>query len=389
MRLGILGSGQLATMLAQAARKRGIVVIIYTSDQQGPAHAHASCVIEGDLHDHRRLREFFSAADIITFENEFIDINAITRAQISMSTTMMPRADLIYRLSDKIEQKMILQELAIATPTTTALPPNIDENILSDVIDKFHHHCVLKWNRYGYDGKGVFLIDKSSSLSDAQLFCQRGVDFGATLFVEERVNFVRELAMVAVRSRSGEFAHYPLVVSEQARGVCKEIIGPAISYRVLKTQEIRVAEWMKRFAHHLDFVGAFAFELFEEADGRLLVNEIAPRVHNSAHYTLDACVVNQFDNHLRAILGESPDTTVKAPYFAMRNLLGPDHVAQNVTIPTCMLHPSIALHWYNKHETRPQRKLGHLNACAHDEAAIESARGHMSDFESRWIKTFA
>jgi 5-(carboxyamino)imidazole ribonucleotide synthase len=153
---------------------------------------------------------------------------------------------------------------------------------------------------------------------------------------------------------------------------------------VSKDVEEFAAQYMRRFAEHLSFVGCFAFEFFHMGDEEIVVNEIAPRVHNSAHYTLDANIVDQFANHIRAITGAPFDTTNRAAFFAMRNLLGPQDLLAPIARPALSPDEPIALHWYRKCETRAFRKLGHLNCCASTRSALDELRARMVGYDNAW-----
>jgi len=254
--------------------------------------------------------------------------------------------------------------------------------------------CVFKWAQQGYDGKGSWISQSASSSSpsneaQAVAFCRSAIDRRLPLFVERKISFRRELALVACRSRRGEFAAYPLVVTEQKQGICHRVRGPAIAFGVSDTLERQARSFAQKVADSIPLEGVFAVEMFETDRGELLVNELAPRVHNSGHFTQDASRVSQFENHLRAVLGLSLGQTDSEPAFAMLNLLGPQGLpasGRETRPPLPFVGPRLHLHWYGKTVARPGRKMGHLNAVARQPGELPSLLLEMTDLEERWRK---
>jgi 5-(carboxyamino)imidazole ribonucleotide synthase len=222
---------------------------------------------------------------------------------------------------------------------------------------------VFKWARLGYDGKGVFLVQPGDTRSGAlESFFREAANRGVPIFCEERVEFKRELAMVAALSTQGEFKHWPLVVSDQSGGICRKVLGPATALGISQAAETYAREACEKLARAVGLVGVFAVEFFETATGELSVNEIAPRVHNTGHYTQDASRTSQFENHWRAVLGLPLGETTTSAGFVMINLIGPPGPARLVSRET-IAKPGAegVLHWYKKKEIRTGRKMGHLN----------------------------
>lgn len=343
--IGILGNGQLAKMLLPAAKKLGV-----------PAFALGE-ITPGTL------KALFSRVSHVLFENEFLDCAMLRNSARGTKVEFMPKLEVLELVQDKLEQKKLLEKLKIATAPfkVLATPPAQASS------------AVLKWSRMGYDGKGVLLCDATTRPRDIQLFFSEAKTRGAKVYSEERIAFRRELAIVAARSTTGEFCAYPLVISEQENGICKKVYGPATSLGVDTAIEKTAVEWARQIAEHLQLVGAFALEFFEDPARGLLVNEIAPRVHNSGHYTLDGCETSQFENHVRACLGMALGKTTSAPVFAMINLLGPGAAA--APSPATGVH----VHWYGKTEVRPRRKMGHLNAVGR---SISELSGLLSKLEA-------
>jgi 5-(carboxyamino)imidazole ribonucleotide synthase len=198
------------------------------------------------------------------------------------------------------------------------------------------------------------------------------------------VKFERELAIVACRSTTGEFSSYPLVVTEQRNGICFTVTGPAIAVGVNKAHESLARSYAQKLGEKLDLHGVFAIELFETASGEVFVNEIAPRVHNSGHCTQNSALTSQFENHWRAVLGMPLGSVDSASGFAMVNLLGPEkrNVVESLPATDSRMH----LHWYGKKESRPRRKLGHLNGVVEQSKDLASLVQEMKSRVEAWEK---
>jgi 5-(carboxyamino)imidazole ribonucleotide synthase len=248
---------------------------------------------------------------------------------------------------------------------------------------------VVKWSKFGYDGRGVSLVTDETSLRTAKASCKVAQARGIQLYAEAKVSFVRELAIIGCHSTNGDFANYPLVISEQEHGVCRRVKGPATSLGVNARFETLAVQYAEKLAKALPLYGAFGVELFETSEGDLWVNEIAPRVHNTGHYTQDACTSDQFENHLRALTGQMLGSTNTRPFFAMLNLLGPQGLQGRFEGGLKALpapSPEIALHWYSKDELFPGRKLGHLNCVAENREQLTSRIALMDNYEAQWTR---
>jgi 5-(carboxyamino)imidazole ribonucleotide synthase len=233
---------------------------------------------------------------------------------------------------------------------------------------------------------------KVQDLASAIPFVESAWSRGIPVYAEGKVDFIRELAIIGCVSMSGDSITYPLVISEQENGICKEVVGPAIHLGVAPHFQDQAREAARKIAQDVGLVGSFGIEFFESRSGELLVNEIAPRVHNTGHYSQNAYPVSQFENHWRALLGlplfdplENP--AVSAPYFAMLNLLGPQGVSRQASqSPLPIAGPHSQLHWYGKKDIRPGRKLGHFNGTADSPDALSSLLSELRDRESAWIE---
>ena len=234
---------------------------------------------------------------------------------------------------------------------------------------RFGGQVVFKWSRMGYDGKGVCLAEDSpQGRIQAVEFCKSSLKRGVPVYAERKIPFKRELAIIGCRGHRGDFATYPLVLSEQQHGICRQVLGPATQLGASPALESQAREAARKIAESMKLEGSFALELFETSEGSLSINEIAPRVHNSGHYTQDACPASQFENHWRGVLGLPLGETRAAAAFGMLNLLGPEGVVlslprRRTQLPFPPVPAPLVLHWYAKAEVRPWRKVGHLNAA--------------------------
>ncbi|HEU4406092.1 MAG TPA: ATP-grasp domain-containing protein [Polyangiaceae bacterium] len=386
--VGLLGGGQLARMLAQAALDLGLRPVVFADGADDPAAQVCRDVVEGKVADGAALRAFLERVSLVAFENEFVPSEALERAAEGLGVRFGPGLPVLGRLRDKLGQKAALAELGVpSAPFLEHVPGEPFGAWAERARGAFDGPgCVLKWSSYGYDGKGTLALDGEGPLPPGLgAFCEEAIARGARLFAEERVRFRREVALCALHSVAGEFGAYPLVVTRQERGICVEVRGPARALGLDASLEARAVDYARRLARGLGLVGAFAVEAFELASGELWVNEIAPRVHNSAHFTLDAAETSQFENHWRALLGLPLGSTRSAPAFAMRNLLGPEGVRGGARgAPRPPVAAGTHLHWYGKAELRPGRKLGHLNGVAASVDDLDALAASLDDACGRW-----
>jgi 5-(carboxyamino)imidazole ribonucleotide synthase len=375
--VGILGGGQLARMLAQSALTLGLKPVIFSEDPRCPAADAASAVVSD-------LTALLARVSVVAFENEFVDCSLLQSACLAAkrdaAKLFKPELATIQTLQDKLAQKNLLERLKIPTA------PFVELKSLAD-LEKLKTPMVLKWSKLGYDGKGVMIFDPKRRAS-AVPFCQAALSRGIPVYAEEKINFKRELAVIGVASPS-QFVTYPLVISEQENGVCKRVTGPATALGVAKKLEVQAARIARKISHDTGLLGAFGVEFFEDRQGRILVNEIAPRVHNSGHYTQNAFAASQFENHWRALLN-LPLYVPRSPKnrrFAMLNLLGPEKASLSgsalpLPIPTASTH----LHWYGKLAIRPRRKLGHLNGVAETPREFKNLLEQLKLCERNWLR---
>jgi len=347
--IGILGGGQLARMLALAGAPLGQRFLVVDSAADACA-GEVAPLLRADWRDFDALAEFARRVDVATFD--FENVPAETAQWLTEHTHVFPNPRALALAQDRLAEKNLFREIGLGTPAFAAVDSRED---LARAIDAIGLPAVLKTRRLGYDGKGQAVL-RSKSDADAA-WASLG---NAPLILEAFIPFRREVSVIAVRSRNGEFRHYPLTQNWHAGGILAASLAPAPDSADL---ERRAVEHARALAERLDYVGTFALELFDR-DGELLGNEIAPRVHNSGHWTIEGAICSQFENHLRAVLGMPlGDTSARGP-SVMLNWIGelPDANA--------LLRESDA-HWHDYGKLpRAGRKVGHATICARSNAEL-------------------
>ena len=375
-RVGVIGGGQLAWMMAAAAAKLGIELVVQTPSSDDPAVSIAAGVVLAAIDDATATAQLAAQCDVITFENEFVNLEALSRLA-TQGVCFRPGLEALKPLLDKYHQRCYLQKLGLPTPQFAAWS-NTWQQALEEreqnVLASFPF--VLKTRRHGYDGQGTFIIKDAQAL-DAALE-QLG---DCPLLMEAFVPFEQELATIAARSTTGEVVVYPIVETQQEQQVCRRVFAPAkVSTAIAAEAEAIVHTLL----NNLQVVGVFGIEFFLTVDGKVLVNEIAPRTHNSGHFTLDACETSQFEQQLRSVCGlplGSP--AMQSPGAVMVNLLGYEQSQSNYQAKRQQLAaiPKSHLHWYGKKESRPGRKLGHITVLLED---VEQGGAIASAIEALW-----
>lgn len=357
MRIGILGNGQLARMLALAGRPLGLDFAFYSPNPDGCANVLGEHVC-GGFHDIECLGRFVDSVDIVTFENENISqftLDAIPAERIS------PPAVSILTAQDRFTEKQYLEKLGIAVPEYCVIGC---EQELLDALHDNREPLIVKTRYQGYDGRGQARVHTVEDVQTAWL------ELGNNdLIVEAMVKFDREVSVIAVRSHGGEVRFYPVTENHHHHGI---LIASVV--RRNDPLQAKAEDYTRRLMEDLDYVGVLGLEFFDY-NGELLANEFAPRVHNSGHWSIDGAVCSQFENHLRAIcdlpLG---DTSALAP-CAMCNIIG-----EYPALPDILKLSGAHYHHYQK-QPRPGRKTGHITVCAHDDEAV-------SKMVSRIMKMF-
>lgn len=352
--LGIIGGGQLAKMLALAAAQFGCEVVILERNDHSPAATLAAETVIGDWDNPENLLRLGALVDVVTLENEFVDADSLAALE-RFGHPLWPGSATVRVVQDKLLQKHALTEEGLPVPGFLPAP---NQAAILAAAEKFGWPLVLKKRRNGYDGKGNFTLRAAADIDTA--WAQLNGDVNA-LFVEQFCPFTTELAMMITRSRGGETACYPVVETIQRDHICHLVKAPA---EIPPQIASRATEIARRAVETVGAVGTMGVELFLTADGNILINELAPRVHNSGHYTIEACVCSQFENHVRAVMGwPLGSTAMLAPAAVMVNLLGaakgsgaPQGLSQALEIAGA--HP----HIYGKAASSPGRKMGHLTA---------------------------
>ncbi len=350
-RIGVLGGGQLGRMLGLAGRAMGLQLSFLDPSAESPAAAVGSLDVS-DYTDPAAL-ERLARADVVTFEFENVPVAAV--AALEARAKVFPGSRALEVAQDRLNEKTCFRSLGIGTPAFEAVSTWPE---LVAALGRVGLPAVLKTRRFGYDGKGQAVL---RSQADAQTaFDRLG---GAPLILEGFVAFERELSVIAVRSSQAEVTCYPLVENHHTGGILRKTLAPAPGV----TEELQRAanQHIEKLLAHLDYVGVLALELFQ-VNGSLIANEIAPRVHNTGHWTIEGARTSQFENHLRAILGLPLGATEALGPCAMLNLIGaaPDAAA-------VLGVPDAHLHWYGK-EPRAGRKVGHITVRAPDTATLEA-----------------
>ncbi|WP_414574798.1 5-(carboxyamino)imidazole ribonucleotide synthase [Anabaena sp. CCY 9402-a] len=352
-RIGVIGGGQLAWMMGDAANKLGVELIVQTPSSQDPAVAIAHDTVLAEVADADATKVLAAKSDVITFENEFVDLEALSLLA-KQGICFRPRLEALAPLLDKYHQRCYLRDLGLPVPQFFAVEQQED---LAAKIADLGFPLVLKSRRHGYDGQGTFIIRDLATLQEKLELNHKN----PTLFlVEEFIPFERELAVIAARSVDGEVVIYPVVETQQEQQVCRRVIAPAD----ITPEQVATAEAIAyKLLNSLQFVGVFGIELFLTTDGKILVNEIAPRTHNSGHFSLDACTTSQFEQHLRAVCGMPlGNPALQCTTAVMVNLLGYEtsHSDYQSKRQQLAAIPQAHVHWYGKTESRPGRKLGHV-----------------------------
>jgi 5-(carboxyamino)imidazole ribonucleotide synthase len=360
----MVGGGQLARMTHEAGIPLGIKFKLLSDTPQESAAQVVGDVVIGDYRDLDTLRDFARGCDVITFDHEHVPTEHL-RALEADGIPVRPGPDALVHAQDKGVMRAKLDALGVPCPRHRLVSDAEDVARFAAEGDGFP--VILKTVRGGYDGKGVWFVRSAEDAHDP-------FRAGVPVLAEEKVDFVRELAANVVRSPHGQAVAYPVVESQQVDGVCDTVIAPAPG--ISPELALRAEELALRIAKELGVVGHLAVELFETADGRILVNELAMRPHNSGHWTQDGAITSQFANHVRAVL-DLPlgDPRPRARWTVMVNVLGGDYPDMYSAYLHCMARdPQLKIHMYGK-DVKPGRKVGHVNTYGDDlDDVLERAR---------------
>jgi len=367
LRVGVIGGGQLARMMIAPSKKLGISLKVLAESEGSPAADAATMV--GDYTQLSVVREFSKTVDVISFDHEHVPLEVLEALEAE-GVNIQPPSRALKFAQNKLQMRKRLGELDLPMPAWAEIK---NAKSLDDFIAANGGVAVLKTPIGGYDGKGVMIVQSSS---DASAWLNNLDSFGGSLLAEEKVDFVRELSQLGARRPSGDFAAWPLVETIQENGVCSVVLSPAPNANsevIEQTKNIA-----KRIADGLEVTGMLAVELFETRDGRILINELAMRPHNSGHFSIEGSTTSQFEQHLRAVL-DLPlgEVNPRASYSVMVNLLGLDSTndfSKNHDEAKA-LHSEISIHTYGK-AARIGRKMGHITCIAESlDEALTGAKG--------------
>jgi len=362
LKLGILGGGQLGRMLIQQAINYNVTSLVLDPDPDAPCKHLSNYFENGSITDFDTVYNFGKKADIITIEIEKVNIDALEQLE-KEGKQVFPQSRVIRLIQDKGVQKQFFKENDIPTA-----PFQIVNNKEDMENSHFHFPYILKLRKDGYDGKGVMRINSSDDLDDA---------FDAPCIIEKLVDFEKEIAVIVARNSNGDMKTFPMVEMEfnPEANLVEFLISPSTYTENLQQQAENIA---KNIASAMNITGILAVEMFITKDGELLVNEVAPRPHNSGHQTIEGNYVSQFEQHLRAIYNLPLGDTSSISNAVMINLLGEkgyEGVARYENLEKILSIDGVFVHLYGKKYTKSFRKMGHVTIVDHDrEKAIEKAR---------------
>ncbi|EMA50886.1 MULTISPECIES: 5-(carboxyamino)imidazole ribonucleotide synthase [Halococcus] len=354
--LGVVGGGQLGRMLGEAAAPLGVDVVVSDPTPDPPAAPVVRDTLHGDFDDPDAVAALAERADVLTYEIELADPDLLERVSEEFGTPVHPAPDTLRTIQDKLVQKRRLEDAGVPVPPFRAVE-NVAE--LHDALDDLGYPAMLKARRGGYDGRGNVPIESPGGVETAF----EAIDGDA--MVEAFVPFDRELSVIGVRGADDRRAFTP-GENVHEEEILRETIVPA---RVSDDVRERAKAIARDVLDLMDGRGVFGIELFE-SNGEISVNEIAPRPHNSGHWTIEGALTSQFEQHVRAVLGWPLGATDRRGRTVMTNLLGDveePEPAELVGIDDVLAEPGANLHWYGKHEARPLRKLGHVTLSGGEE----------------------
>jgi 5-(carboxyamino)imidazole ribonucleotide synthase len=366
-RIGVIGAGQLARMMQPAAIALGLRLRVLSADPQDCANQVIPDVVSGHPSDKQAVLDFARGCDVVTFEHEHVPADVL-EALVATGIPVRPSPEALLYAQDKAEMRAKLTGLGLPCPEWARVESVGDAAALAETTG---WPIVLKATHGGYDGRGVWMVEDSAA---AARVIEEAAARGVHLLGEAAVPFVRELSAQVARSPHGQAVAYPVVETVQRDGICREVYAPAPGVdeaHALEAQRIALT-----VAKELDVTGMLAVELFQTADGRLWINELAMRPHNSGHWTIDGSVTSQFENHLRAVLDLPLGSPAPhAPLAVMANVIGLDLPDLYPAYLHCLARdPGLKIHTYGK-DVKPGRKIGHVTVLGEDfDDCVERAR---------------
>ena len=353
-RIGIVGAGQLGRMLAISGYPLGLRFVFLDKSKDAPG-GQVGDIILGEFSDPKKLRELSDAVDIVTFDVENVPVEAVREG---VRKPFRPPVEILEKAQDRLDEKELFRSIDIPTPPFAPVD-SLDD--LRAAVDRIGFPAVLKTRRFGYDGKGQRVLRQAADLEPA--FEDIG---GVPLILEGFIEFDREVSLIGVRSVSGEIRFYPLSENTHSEGILRYSVAPYEDYNLQGLAE----RHLERLLTEFDYSGVLTIEFFE-ADGKLIANEIAPRVHNSGHWTIEGAVTSQFENHIRGILDLPLGDTTPVGHAAMVNFIGNMPSVQQV-----LEIPGAHYHDYGK-EPREGRKLGHASLTSMSRAELLTRLEHL------------
>lgn len=350
--IGIVGGGQLGRMLTLAAKPLGFDVIVVDPTGNSPAAQVGAEEIVADFYDAVAIGQLATRSHHVTVESEHINVDALEKA-IKEGSPVHPSPATIRLIQDKYLQKIFLREAGLPVGEFVKISNEADA---LEILKKFGGRMIIKTRRNAFDGRGNMVVRSPKQVAEAFKHFD-----GKKLYAEKLVPFTKELAVMVARSTKGEVVTYPLSETIHKRNICHEVLTPATVSKVTQQKALRLA---RRVANKLAGAGVFGIEMFLTDKGQVLINEIAPRVHNSGHYTTEACMTSQFEQHIRAIAGlPLGKTDLMVPAVAMINILGErDGPTKVKGLDNCLAIPGVSVHLYGKSPTKIDRKMGHITA---------------------------
>jgi 5-(carboxyamino)imidazole ribonucleotide synthase len=374
--LGVVGGGQLGRMLGEAAAPLGVEVVVLDPTPDCPAAPVVREQIVGDFDDPEGLRKLAERADVLTFEIELADPALLETVHEETGIPVEPSPATLRMIQDKLVQKEALADAGVPVPEFVGVENAME---LRSIGDELGWPVMLKARQGGYDGRGNVPVNGPEETDDAM------ADIAGRAMVEEFVPFDRELSVIGVKG-ADETDAFPLTETIHEEEILRETVSPA-----------RVSEDVKKQAHEvasdvlslLDGRGVYGIELFE-VDGRVLVNEIAPRPHNSGHWTIEGAITSQFEQHVRAVMGWPLGSTDRRCPTVTSNVLGDvneSHLGELSGVESVLATPGANLHWYGKREVRPLRKMGHVTAVDNTDSESKLEPKSESDSNSENVDT--
>ena len=364
--LGVLGGGQLGALFARAAATFGYRAAVWDPDPDAPAHRSADFSFTAPFTDLDTATAFAAAVSVVTYEWENVPAELCER--LEREKPVRPSGGVLRRIQNRLVQKRFLAERGLPVPRFT---PMTDPTQLPEVLRNMGGPAICKTAMAGYDGKGQWKIEQPLAASRILDSVRESARPGMQWIVEAYVPFERELSILAARGVDGRVVVYPVVENQHEQGILRTTIVPA----VLSTDVAGQAEQLARdVIQQMEGVGVFCLELFLMRDHTLLINEVAPRPHNSGHYTLNACSMSQFEEQVRTVCGLPAENVSLLSPAAMVNLIGDEiqTIKQDAECRRLLQLPGTFFHDYGKRETRPRRKMGHVTFLAPERATAQA-----------------